>query len=59
MGSDSLRDSLRHGLGEFRSTLKGNVGVMALSRFLFSLSGALVQPFLLFTPRVLELTIFQ
>ncbi|MEM0296579.1 MAG: MFS transporter [Zestosphaera sp.] len=32
-------------MGEFREVLKGNVGVMALSWFLFSLSGALVQPF--------------
>lgn len=45
MDSDSLKDSLRRGFSEFRFTLKGNVGVMALSWFLFSLSGALVQPF--------------
>lgn len=45
MRSDSARGLPARGFSEFRSVLRGNVGVMAFSWFLFSLSGALVQPF--------------
>jgi MFS family permease len=45
MRSGSVRELLVRGFSDFRSVLRGNVGVMALSWFLFSLSGALVQPF--------------
>ncbi|MEM4646733.1 MAG: MFS transporter, partial [Zestosphaera sp.] len=45
MNSDSLKGLFRRVFSEFRFMLKGNVGIMAISWFLFSLSGALVQPF--------------
>jgi len=37
--------NISNGLREFKSILSGNVGIMAISWFLFGLSGALVQPF--------------
>lgn len=37
--------TLKEGLRELRLVFKGNVGVMALSWFLFSLTGSLVNPF--------------
>jgi len=45
VNSDSLKGLFRRVFSEFRFMLKGNVGIMAISWFLFSLSGALVQPF--------------
>ncbi|MEM1718176.1 MAG: MFS transporter [Thermosphaera sp.] len=42
---ERVRGFILEYIEEVRATLAGNVGVMALSWFLFALSGALVQPF--------------